>query len=538
MSFQATVLNIICFFFLVSTLAFFIRNKRLENDIFRLLSDVENLRDKLEGIHETCPDKVVGAFPQIPATHIVAHNDDELNGLDIEVNVTFILLYKTARKNSHDCLGTQVNSIKDSFPKAKVLCATVGQDRDEVKAGLGLKVVGDFETEAEAINEAIQNVKTTYFLLLQPDVIIEPKGSDNSIEWLHHALVRTPGLDIIGGSRLLSDKELVIDCYSINFCNWTMSQYYEYRRSFGEVMVCDEVSYSFMARVQILKKFNNDLFDKNLNGFLYTDFFLRAKRVGLITSSRPEAMFIQTASCLNSDPTRTEIMDAAIPFSKKHHILRFKDPQNAYKSICDGSDKTLCSEKNMIEDWKLPKWYESGTFAYPFTIEKAMKTLELITSQLQEADILFALRGETLLGAMMTNSVFPWGHLEAVQLWVYLAKDKLRNFAHSNNHEYEIKDDTMTLMVKLPEFPTLSRVEMVIKSSIQKETSVNIQMNGKLYPINQDPISELKSLYGEDYLLGDAKAEKFSCKLDGHHACLPDMTARGATTYREKFCEI
>ena len=245
MSFQATALNIICFSLLVATLAFFISNKRLENDIFRLLSDVENLRNKLEGIHQTCPDKVVSAFPRIPATHIVAHNEDELNGLDVEVNVTFILLYKTAREN---CLRTQVNSIKDSFPKAKILCATVGQDRDTIKADLGLKVVGAFKTKAEAINVAVQSVVTTYFLLLQPDVIIEPKSSDNSIEWLHHAMVRTPGLDIIGGSRLLSNKELVIDCYSINFCNWTMSQYYEYRRSFGEVMICEEISYSFMAR--------------------------------------------------------------------------------------------------------------------------------------------------------------------------------------------------------------------------------------------------------------------------------------------------
>lgn len=535
MSFQATALNIICFSLLVATLAFFISNKRLENDIFRLLSDVENLRNKLEGIHQTCPDKVVSAFPRIPATHIVAHNEDELNGLDVEVNVTFILLYKTAREN---CLRTQVNSIKDSFPKAKILCATVGQDRDTIKADLGLKVVGAFKTKAEAINVAVQSVVTTYFLLLQPDVIIEPKSSDNSIEWLHHAMVRTPGLDIIGGSRLLSNKELVIDCYSINFCNWTMSQYYEYRRSFGEVMICEEISYSFMARVEILKKFTNDLFDVNLDGFLYTDFFLRAKRVGLTTASRPEVMFVQTASCLNSDRTLTKIMDAAVPFSKKHNILRFKDLQNVYKSVCDGSDKSLCSEENMIRNWKLPKWYESGTFAYPFTIEKAIKTLEIITSQLQKADILFALRGETLLGAMMTNSVLPWGRLEAVQLWVYLAKDKLTNFARLNNHKYKIKDDTITMMVKLPEFPTSSMVEIVLKSSIEKESFVNIQMNGKLYPINQDPILELKGLYGKDYLLGGAKAEKFSCKLDEHHACLPDMVARGATTYREKFCEI
>lgn len=538
MSLGARTLNISCFFLAVASLAFFVTNKRLQDDVLRLVSDAENLKVELEKIHHTCPNEVVSAFPRIPATHIVEHNEEELNGLEVELNVTFILLYNTVEKGARSCLKTQVGSVIRSFPKAKILCAVFGSNVKDLEEHR-VKLVGPLKTEAEAINEAVKSVETVYFLLLRPDVVIEPKGSDGSIEWLHHALVYTPGFDIIGGSKLLKNREIVIHCYSINLCNWTLIQNYEYRRSFGEVMICDEVSHSFMAQAEIIKKFSSDLFDKNLQGYLYTDFFLRAKRLGLTTANRPEVMFVQTGSCIPRNLHQNELMDTALPFSKKHGIIHFKDAENTFQSICDCSDKNLCTVENIIEKWKFPKWYESGTFAYPFVIRQAIETLELIANQLRKGGVLFALRGETLFGAVMTKSVLPWGKLEAIHLWVFGTKAQITKFATTNKHEHETKGDTVTMSVRLPQFSTSMKVEVVVKSANKEEQFVNIHMNGNIYPVLQDPISELKNLYGDKYLEGeDSKAGKFSCKLDKHHACLPDMTSRGGSTYQENYCKI
>lgn len=538
MSFVVQALNITCLLLAVASVILYLSNKRTESQILELLSDAEKLKGKLEDIHQSCPNKIVNAFPRIPATHIVSHNENELQGLNIEVNVTFILVYKAEEKGSWECLVTQIESITNSFPKVKILCAVLG-DTTDLKPDPSVKIVGAFETEAEAINGAIQRVKTTYFLVLQAGFIIEPKGSDNSIEWLHHAVVVTPGIDIIGGSILLSNKELVIPCYSINLCNWTMTQNYEYRRSFGEIMICDEVSHSFLAKSEIIKKFSDNLLDKNIKGYLYTDFFLRVKELHLTTANRPEVIFSQTKSCIAREVSHTKLMDAALPFSKKHNILQFKDPDKNFKSICNGSDKSICTVENMVKNWGLPKWYDAGMFAYPFVIQQTIKTLELIANQLQKSHISFALRGETLFGAVMTKSVLPWGELKAVQLSVFGSKAKLLEFAKLNSYEHKTEKDTVTMMVKASEFPTSMKVEMVVKSS-SKPKLVNIRMNGKLYPVSQDPISELKSLYGDKYLEGKdgSKVGKFSCKLGKHHACLPDAATRGASTYQDEYCEI
>ena len=377
--------------------------------------------------------------------------------------------------------------------------------------------------------------------MLDPGFVIEPKGSDTSIEWLHHALVITPGVDIIGGSVLYGNNELVVPCYSVNLCNWTLVQKYEYKRSFGEIMICDEVSHSFMARKDIVQKISGELFDKNLytDDYMFFDFFLRAKSHELTIGNRPEVLLVEQKSCVS--PELSGVKKMAIPFAKKHQVIRFKNPDNVIHSICEVSSTKLCSVENMLNTFKFPKWYENRIFAYPFVIEQAIRTLEVVSDQLRKADVAFALRGETLFGAVMTKSILPWGMLDSIQLTVLGTVNEITKFATTYGYKHNVNANTVTLMVQVPNFNAPMKVELSVKSANKAGMNfVSVYVNGKLYPAPLDPIEELKNEYGENYLAGkDSKAGiRFSCKLENHHACLPAMSSRGGSTYQENYCEI
>ncbi len=542
MSFAVQVLNLTCLVLLAISVGIFWTNKQLENEIKQLNSEAETLRVHLENVHQTCKDKVVGAFPRIPATHIVTHSDAEAKGLDTERNVTFISLYLAENKDSWSCIKNQIESIKAAFPNAKILLTVVTTNAKNIKLISGVKTVGIFRHRAEALNAVIKQVNTPYFMLMHPNFTIEPKGSDTGIEWLHHALVVTPGVDIIGGSVLLSNNELVVPCYSLNLCNWTVTQKYEYKRSFGEIMICDEVSHSFMARKDITTRFNDDVFDKNLKAedYMFIDFFLHSKKLGLTTASRPEVLFVQQDLCIPQQISNAANMENAIPFARKHQIMQFKNAENKIHSICDTSGSTsICTTENMLKDFKFPNWYNNGMFAFPFVIKQAIHGLQIVSDQLRKAGILFALRGETLFGAVMTKSILPWGRLNSIQLSVFGTKTEITKFCSTNDYEPKIDGDTITLAVKVPNFAAPMNVEIILESA-DNVKFVNIRVNGKLYPAPSDPIAALKKEYGENYLKGeDGKTgNEFSCKVENHHACMPAMPSRGASTYRENYCEI
>jgi hypothetical protein len=542
MSFVVQALNLTCLVLVAMSVGIFWTNRELESEIIQLNLDAESLKVQLEKIHKTCKDKVVGAFPRIPATHIVTHSDAEAKGLDAGKNVTFIVLYLADSKHSWSCIKNQVNSIKGAFPEAKILQSVVSTNTDNIKLVLGVKTVGIFHSRAEALNMAIKEVKTPYFMVMQPEFIIEPKGSDTGVEWLHHALVVTPGVDIIGGSVLLSNNELVVPCYSLNFCNWTMTQKYEYKRSFGEIMICDEASHSFMARKDIIAQFKDELFDKSLQdeGYMFIDFFLRAKNLDLTTANRPEVLFVQQNLCAPQKISSAANMENAIPFARKYQIMQFKNPENKLYNICEASRSTnICTTENVLKEFKFPNWYEDGMFAYPFVIKQAIQTLEVVSDQLRKADINFSLRGETLYGAVMTKSVLPWGRLNSIQLTVFDTKTTVTKFASANRYVHKISGDIITLTVQVPNFLAPMKVEINMQSS-DNVKFVNIRVNGKLYPAPFDPIAQLKKEYGENFLQGeDGKTESdFSCKVEKHHACMPAMHSRGASTYQENYCEI
>ena len=542
MSFLVQILNVTCVVLLATSVWIFSTNKQLESEITQLDLNTAALKIKLENIHQTCKDKVVGAFPRIPATHIVTHNDAETKGLDIAENVTFILLYLADGKDAWLCIKNQVQSIKTAFPNAKIFKTDITSSAENIKVVTGVKTIGIFRNRANGLNNAIKKVSTPYFMVVEPGFLIEPKGADTGIEWLHHALVITPGVDIIGGSVLLNNKELVVPCYSLNLCNWTITQKYEYTRSFGEIMICDEVSHSFMARKEIITKFGGELFDKDLDfgDYMFVDFSLRAKNLKLTTANRPEVLFVQQNLCVPQPVSNAVNMEHAIPFARKHQIMHFKNPENIIHSICEAStSKDICTAENMLKDFKFPNWYDAGMFAYPFVIKQAIQTLEIVSGQLQKANIPFALRSETLYGAVMTKSILPWGQLTSIQLSVFGAKSDITKFAETYQYKINTNADTLTLNVQVPNFSASMKVEIVVKSS-ENVKFVNVRVNGKLYPAPLNPIAELQNNYGDNYLQGeDGKTGmKFSCKEENHHACMPAMPTRGASTYQENYCKI
>ena len=538
MSCVVQILNFTCLTLMAISVAIYWTNKQLESEIMQLNLDTESLKIHLEDIHQTCKDEVVAAFPRIPATHIVTHSNAEARVLEIERNVTFVLLYLADEKDSWSCIKSQVQSIKTAFPNAKILKSAVTTNAENIKLVSDVQAIGIFRNRGEALNMAIKQVNTPYFMVLHPNFIIEPKGADTGIEWLHHALVVTPGIDIIGGSVLLRNKELVVPCYSLRLCNWTITKKYEYKRSFGEIMICDAVSHSFMARKDIIPKFDNELFDKNLSAqdYLYLDFFLHAKKLKLTTANRPEVLFVQQNLCVLRKISSAENMKNALPFARKHQVMQFKNPENDIHSICDASTK-VCSTKNMIKDFKFPKWYDDVMFAYPFVIKQAFETLDIVSNQLRKAGVVFALRGETLFGAVMTKSILPWGRLDSVQLSVYGLKTEITKFASASGYEHKIDGATIVLMVKVPNFAAPMKVEIVVESA-GNEKFVNIRVNGRLYPAPSDPIAALKRKYGDNYLRGEDGNVEVKCKKKNHHACMPSMKSRGASTYKENYCEI
>lgn len=529
-------LNVICLTLLLLSIAIFWCNKNLEIKIDELAIGAQILNRELEKIHQTCKDKVVSSFPRIPATHMVKHNEKELLNLNVEINVTFVLLLLLKEKDSLRCHHRQIKSIQNTFPAGKIIRSVVSQGSSIVEPIPGVKTIGMYSSKAKALNMAVKEVDTPYFVLLQQNFIIEPQHADTGIQWLHHALVFTPGVDIIGGSMLLNNNELVVSCYSLNLCNWTIIQKYEYQRSFGEIMICDEVSHSFMAQTRIFNKFDGELFDENLEAgnYMFIDFFLQAKKLHLNVANRPEVLFVQMDACSVPENSMQHIMALA----KKYKIMRFKNPENEMYSICDRRLGNICSTENLVKNFKFPRWYENGLFAFPFVIEQAISTLESLANKLRKSGIYFVLHGETLFGAIMTQSILPWGRLNFIHLKAYAKEKEVLGFAVANDYKHEINGHTISIFVQLPGFSLPMKV-IILLASDKSAKFTNVRVNGKLYHAPLDPIAELKSFYGDNYLLGeDGKAKDFSCKLDGHHACLPSMPSRGSSTYKENYCEI
>ncbi|XP_028401882.1 uncharacterized protein LOC114524873 isoform X2 [Dendronephthya gigantea] len=143
---------------------------------------------------------------------------------------------------------------------------------------------------ATSLNRMIKDIKTEYFMVLEPDVSLSDKENEG-LATLWDALERYPEIDFIGGSYLSGDK-LHITCQRFKFCKWTFVETYQYKRSLDHIMICDGTSASFVGRKQSVKKVQNG-FDENMSDMLVIkDFFIRAKTANVVVATRPSFMLL------------------------------------------------------------------------------------------------------------------------------------------------------------------------------------------------------------------------------------------------------
>ena len=114
--------------------------------------------------------------------------------------------------------NSQLDQLRMMFPKSTFL---LNDDKDS--------------NLASTLNKIIQNVKTEYFLFMEPNAIPSDRPHED-VTLLWNALEKYPELDFIGGSYLSKNK-FYVPCNRYRLCRWTFSESYEYVRFLDNVMI-------------------------------------------------------------------------------------------------------------------------------------------------------------------------------------------------------------------------------------------------------------------------------------------------------------
>ena len=469
-------------------------------------------------------------------------NSEQTATVETFSNSVTILVYNS-QLSSPECTENQKTRLHEVFPRAAILTA-----KKE-------------ETVGSAFNSLFPRVKTKYFLFLDSSVELADYSSDHSVRWLLHALINVPELDFVSGA-VLNGSHLEIPCYRLLLCNWTLSQRYEYKRSVGELMICENIASSFMAKtasVRALFGSNSPPFDEKLPVLATTDFFLRAKQKGAVTGVRPEVFFTLSTRCHTQRLTgkSKEKFQALLPFAEKHKVFRFKDADSNVVDLCANDSPLLgegiCSEE-IAHKVMLDKghWAFQGTFAYPFMIENLQRGMAAVAEFLESRNIVYYIAGGVPLGALKLRAILPWDAGD-VDFFVYIEnQEKLLNLAEkfAASHGYMVRSVQGQVQV----FVTSGRVGMKMGGlmSLIPETGpvpnsaefIKIKTNGRWIQYNKSVFREFRKYYGINYLQHRMyQSNKIThCLREGHNACLPDFRTLGglkgtAGTFKEYFCE-
>ena len=228
-----------------------------------------------------------------------------------------------------------------------------------------------------------------------------------------NALEKYPELDFIGGSYLSKNK-FYVPCNRYRLCRWTFSESYEYARFLDNVMICDGISSSFLARTRSIQNIS-EMFDSKMpDVVVLKDFFFRAKNYNLTAGTRPSMMFlIPEFRSLHQLWMSREVWNELVPFAVKHKVFIFKDFEGNLIELCNPnsplSGKDLCIERN---SHKLMlgggHWAFNGVYAYPYLYDYLVKTLLEVTDHLDRHNISYRLVGGMSLGSIKMQSVLPW----------------------------------------------------------------------------------------------------------------------------------
>ena len=203
---------------------------------------------------------------------------------------------------------------------------------------------------AVSLNKLMPEIKTKYFLFIEPNFIPSIRPHED-VTLLWNALEKYPELDFVGGSYLSDKKRFYVPCNRYRLCRWTFSESYEYVRFLDNVMICDGISSSFMARTSSIQNITEAFDSKMPDAVVLKDFFFQAKTHKLTAGTGPGMMFlISEFKSLHQLWESGEITKELIPFAVKHKVFVFKDFQGNVIELCSPesplSGKDLCIEKN------------------------------------------------------------------------------------------------------------------------------------------------------------------------------------------------
>ena len=526
------------------------RNGQQKRQIYQLRKENQQLKELILNKQNKLPTLSAQHDIKKDLTFNLArpHNDKDALHLKTFIDSVSILLFDVS-KSSNKCqqVGLRKKAIEALFPGVKILSSSSNEAE---------------QTMATALNSLFPLVTTKYFLLLDSRYELDDYDSDHSVKWLLHALINVPELDFVSGS-ILRNNYLEIPCYRLSLCNWTLSQRYEYKRSIGELMICENIASSFMGktdRIQALFGNESTPFDVKLPVLSATDFFLRAKWKGAVVAVLPEVFLTLSRNCqspLAVNKSDKKTYEWFVPFAEKHKIFRFKDADSNILDLC-GNDspllgESICDEqtahKIMLDN---SHWAYSGTFAYPYIIDNLLKGLFAVTDFLHSRNITYFLDGGVPLGALKMQRILPW-EAGDVDMAVYIESQKkllslIEGFAAP--HGYTVRNlDGQVQVFAAPRKAGMRMGGLIsmfphLNPAPDSKEFIKIKISGRWLQCRKDLFAMFKKYYGINYLQHQMyyTSQIVHCKKKSHNACLPDFrtleSLQGtAGSYREYFCD-
>ena len=406
---------------------------------------------------------------------------------------------------------------------------------------------------AVSLNKLMPEIKTKYFLFIEQNVLpsIRPQ-EDVTLLW--DALEKYPELDFVGGSYLSGKKRFYVPCNRYRLCRWTFSESYEYVRFLDNVMICDGISSSFMARTSSIQNITEAFDSKMPDAVVLKDFFFQAKSHKLTAGTRPGMMFlISEFKSLHQLWESGEITKELIPFAVKHKVFVLKDFQGNLIELCSPesplSGKDLCIERNshklMLNGGH---WAYKGLYAYPYLYKYLVKTLLEVADRFDKHNVSYMVDGGISLGAVKMHSVLPWDSgdidIHAFGLNLQQIYDLFSPWKREKGYIVRLMANQVHVFCTPGNVGDQSGgIATIFPRNGPVPELIKIQTNGKWISYERALFSYLVKEYGEDKYLGHSMhggRETMECKIKGHNACLPNFKAflngKGGTA-REFFCE-
>ena len=406
---------------------------------------------------------------------------------------------------------------------------------------------------ASTLNKIIPNLKTEYFIFIEPNVIPSDRPHED-VSLLWNALEKYPELDFVGGSYL-SENKLYVPCNRYRLCRWTFSESYEYARFLDNVMICDGISSSFMARTRSVQTISEAFDTKMPDVVVLKDFFFGAKNYNLTAGTRPSMMFlIPEFRTLHQLWMSREELNDLVPFAVKHKVFIFKDFEGNLIELCNPSSplsgKDLCIERNSHKLMLYGgHWAYKGLYAYPYLYEYLVKTLLEVAEQFEKHNISYLVDGGISLGAIKMHSVLPWDSgdvdIHAYGLNLQQIYDLFEPLKKEKGYIVRLMADQVHVFCTPRNVGDLSGgIATIFPRSGSVPELMKVKTNGKWISYDRSLFRYLIKEYGEDKYLGHSMhggREIMECKIKGHNACLPNfksfLNGKGGTA-REYFCEI